>query len=99
MSKISRTRGKNCELGVARFWNGKRNHFEAEDIQHPLLSIECKARTSPPAMIGRWYSQARAATPAGKIPVVQIHEMGAEYSDDLMLIRASDLRDLLGGNQ
>ncbi len=97
MSKISRTRGKSAELQVAHFWNGKRNHFESEDIQHPLLSIEVKARTSPPAMIAKWYSQARAACPDCKIPVVQIHEMGADYTTDLCLIRASDLRDLLGG--
>ncbi len=99
MGKLSRSRGKAAELAIAHFWRGKRNHFESEDIQHLILSIEVKARTAPPAMIGKWFSQAKAASPDGKVPMLQLHEMGADYADDLCIMRASDLRDLLGGAQ
>lgn len=99
MSRISRQRGKAAELSIARYWRGKRNHFEAEDVQHPLLSIECKARSRVSAMVVRWYSQARAACSDGKIACVQVHQLGGDYGNDLVIIRASDLRDLLGGGE
>jgi len=95
MAKISRTRGKNTELRVAKFWGGRRNHFEREDIHHRLLSIEVKGRARIPATLRKWFTQAVGAAPDGKIPVVHIHEAGSDYTDDLCLIRASDLRDIV----
>ena len=32
MSRISRTRGKNTELAIAKELGAKRNHFEVEDL-------------------------------------------------------------------
>ena len=76
MSRISRTRGKMTELAVARFFKAKRNHFEHEDLNHPVLSIEAKHRKQLPKSITNWMSQAVAAAPAGKLPCVVVHEAG-----------------------
>ena len=36
--KIYRNRGRQFEQAVARYMGAHRNHFEAEDIQHRILS-------------------------------------------------------------
>ena len=54
MSRISRTRGKNTELAIAKELGAKRNHFEVEDLSHPILSIEVKHRESIPRTIVKW---------------------------------------------
>jgi len=96
MAKISRTRGKNTELAIAKIMGAKRNHFEAEDLRHPILSIEVKHRKKIPALIKKFMGQSVAACAEDKIPCVVIHEGGAEHVDDLVVMRLYDLEDLVG---
>ncbi len=97
MGKTSRQRGKNNELETARFWGMRRSHFEAHDLTgHPVISVECKARATAIATLVRWISQAINAAPTGKTPVAQFHAMGTRRSHDLVIMRATDLRDLIG---
>lgn len=76
----------------------RRNHFEAEDCQHPLFSIEVKhrSRQNYPARLRNWFEQARAGAPEGKIPLLAIHLAGEIRGNDLVVIRRSDFEDLLG---
>ena len=74
----------------------KRNHFEAEDLCHPILSIEVKHRKKIPTLIKNFMGQAVAAAADDKIPCVVMHEGGAEHVDDLVVMRLYDLEDLIG---
>lgn len=97
MSRTSRQRGKSGELAIAKFWGMKRNHFEASDLKgHGLISIECKVRSKPIISILKWMAQAVAAAPQLKVPVVHFHALGDRHDNDLCIIRAKDLRDLIG---
>lgn len=96
MAKISKTRGKNFELAIAKYLKCKRNHFEKEDLCHPILSIECKHRTELPKLIKKWMAQAEAAAQEGKIACVVMHEERQKYGESLVIMRLKDIRDLLG---
>ncbi|NGX46223.1 MAG: hypothetical protein K940chlam2_01410 [Chlamydiae bacterium] len=96
MSKISRVKGKNTELAIAKIMKAKRNHFEAEDLRHPILSIEVKHRKKLPVLITKFMGQAVAACSDEKIPCVVMHEGGAHHTDDLVIMRLYDLEDLVG---
>ena len=74
----------------------KRNHFEAEDLRHPILSIEVKHRKKLPTLIKQFMGQAVAAAEDDKIPVVIMHEGGSEHVADLVVMRLYDLEDLIG---
>jgi len=97
MGKISRTRGKGFELAIAKYLGCKRNHFESEDLKHPILSVECKHRKELPKSILKWMRQAELAAPEGRIPCVVCHEYQQEYGDSLVIMKLRDIRDLLGG--
>lgn len=77
---------------------GKRNHFEHEDVSHPLFSIECKHRSiqNYPKSVRNWYQQALENTAEGKIPLLAIHLAGEIRGNDLVILRRSDFEDLLG---
>jgi hypothetical protein len=97
MSRLSRQRGKSGELAIAKFWGMVRNHFEASDLRgHPILSIECKVRSNPIMTLLRWMSQARMAAPQGKVPIVHFHVLGDRRENDLIIMKAKDLRDIVG---
>ncbi len=96
MSRISHTRGKNTELAIAKELGAKRNHFEVEDLSHPILSIEVKHRKSIPRTIVKWMSQAEAAAAPEKIPCVVLHEHRKSHLDDLVVMRLGDLKDIVG---
>ena len=83
------------EQAVARYMGGHRNHFEAEDIQHPVLSIECKHRKRHSRMLGKWMAQAEAAAEDGKVPVLVMHEERQEYGHSYAVMRLKDLRGLV----
>jgi len=95
--KISRDRGKRFEQRVAKYLCVKRNHFEAEDVGHWLLSIECKYRTTLPRSVLRWMEQAEKACDyeSGKHPVVVAGEYGKKVTDSLVIMRLKDLDVLL----
>ena len=85
MSWISRTRGKNTELAIAKELGAR-----------PILSIEVKHQKSIPRTIVKWMSQAEAAAAPEKIPCVVLHEHGKSYLDDLVVMRLGDLKDIVG---
>jgi len=58
--RLSRNRGRQFEQAVARYMGGQRNHFESEDIRHPVLSIECKHRKRHSRTLVKWMAQAEA---------------------------------------
>ncbi len=94
--RLSRNRGRQFEQAVARYMGGKRNHFESEDIRHPVLSIECKHRKRHSATLVKWMAQAEAAAEDGKVPVLVMHEERQEYGNSYVVMRLKDLRDLVG---
>lgn len=97
MGSKSRGRGKRGELAIGKFWCCKRNHFEADDLTgHPILSIECKVRQSPIKTISAWLAQAEAAKPDDKVAAVHFHVVGDQHSQDIIIMRATDLRDIVG---
>lgn len=96
MGKISRTRGKNAELGVARYLGAKRQHFEKEDLEHPVLSIQVKHRKQLPKSLVDWMSQAESDAANGKIPCAVLHEERQRYEDSLVVLRLRDLKKILG---
>lgn len=77
---------------------GKREHFEAQDVSHPIFSIESKLRDLKgyPRTVRKWFEQARVNAPKGKVPLLAIHLKGEERGNDLVVIRRSDFEDLLG---
>ena len=96
MGKISRTRGKNVELAVARYMGCRRNHFEREDLSYPILSIEVKHRRAVAKMLVTAMAQAEAAAPDGKVPVVVLHEERQPYAEAFAMMRLRDLREIVG---
>lgn len=97
MGSLSRQRGKRTELAVAKYWGCKRAHFESNDLHgHPCFTIEVKCRQEPIVSIRGWMHQAAQACEAGKAPMVQFHVLGDPISEDLVIMKAKDLRDLVG---
>jgi hypothetical protein len=97
MGSLSRQRGKRTELAVAKYWGCKRAHFESNDLHgHPCFTIEVKCRKTPIATLRSWMHQAINACEPGKAPMVQFHTLGDQIGDDLVIMRAKDLRDLVG---
>lgn len=93
----SRRRGKMVELSVAKIWGCKRAHFEANDLYgHPVVTIEVKGRTRDIVMPRQWLDQAVEAVENGKIPIVHFHWLQHSYDDDIVIMRAKDLRELIG---
>ncbi len=75
---------------------GQRNHFESEDIRHPVLSIECKHRKRHSRMLVKWMAQAEAAAENGKLPVLVMHEERQKCGNSYAVMRLKDLRGLVG---
>lgn len=97
MGRLSRKRGVQVERQVARYWGMKRAHFEPHDLEdHPKVTVEVKGRTRPLKGISAWLEQAEAAAEPGKFGIVHYHEMGRKYEDDICILRASALRQLIG---
>ena len=97
MGSLSRQRGKRAELAVAKYWGCKRAHFESNDLHgHPCFTIEVKCRKAPIITLRMWMHQAENACEGGKVPMVQFHVLGDQHGDDLVIMKAKDLRDLVG---
>ena len=77
---------------------GKREHFEAQDVSHPLFSIESKLRDLKgyPTTVRKWLEQAVRNSPEGKTPLLAIHLKGEGRVNDMVVIRRSDFEDLFG---
>jgi len=65
-----------------------------EDIAAGPLSVEVKSRKQTPAYVQNWMDQA-VENSDGRIPVVHWHRDNARYDNDLIILRAQDLRKLV----
>lgn len=90
---------KRHERQTAKILGGKRisrgNDFSQSlpDIEHPLLSIECKYRAKISGFLKDGLKQAEKYAP-GKIPALVLKERNMRGG--LILLRLSDFQDLFG---
>lgn len=87
------------EKYYADLFNGKRlGTLGKEDINHELLSIECKERATRKGlkMLYDWFEQAEKYS-AGKIPVLATHILNDAYKNDLIVLRLEDFIYLTKG--
>jgi len=92
MSKKGRRRGKTLEKYVAKMFGGERlGLLNKEDVRLEHFSCECKERERLPVSIKKWYAQ--ATKHAGeRIPMVYMHELNRPHGEDLVIIRAEDIK-------
>ena len=96
MAKISKTRGRNFELAVAKFMGCQRAHFKAHDTEgHPVFTFECKKRKEHAKTLMRWWTQAVNATEEGKLPALVMGEFRQLTEEALVVIKLKDLKKLL----
>ena len=90
---------KDLESKVARSLNGRRNSrgndfsLSMPDVEHPLLSIECKYRAKISGFLKDGIRQAEGYHP-DRIPVLVLKEK--HMKGELVVIRLKDLQDLFG---
>lgn len=90
---------KNLERKAAKVLNGKRNSrgmdfsLSIADVEHPLLSIECKYRNKISSFLKDGLKQAERYHP-DKIPVLVLKEK--HMRGELVVIRLSDFQKLFG---
>ena len=92
---------KACERRIAELLEGVRvpvsgsARGDAPDIEHPVISVEVKARAKLPIWIEDAMRQAESCARDGKIPVVVLHEDSRRYADALVKCRFSKFAELL----
>lgn len=97
--KIRMSNWKNLERKAARILNGKRNNrgvdfsLSIADIEHPLLSVECKYRKKISGFLKDGIKQAEKYYP-DKIPVLILKEKNMR--GELVVVRLSDFQNLFG---
>lgn len=90
---------KGLERKAAKALNGKRNSRGNDfslfipDVEHPMLSIECKYRKKISGFLKDGLRQAERYYP-DKIPVLILKEK--HMQGELVVIRLSDFQDLFG---
>ena len=89
---------KNLERKAAKILEGKRNSrgmdfsLSMSDVEHPLLSVECKYRKKISGFLKDGLQQAQKYAPE-KIPVLVLKEK--HMRGELAVLRLSDLKALL----
>jgi len=84
-------------LGGERVGNRGRN---TEDVAHDWLSVEVKTRKSLPAWLREAMAQAEHNSPAGRLPVVVLHQVVQRHDGDLVVLRLGDFTEyMLGPDQ
>ncbi len=85
----NRQRGKECERVIAKMLGGRRvGILGNEDVAHPDYSIEVKSRKKFVAK--GWMEQCKKNNIDSKIPLVVVHEVHKNHSDDLVIINIKD---------
>lgn len=90
---------KKFERRVAAALGGRRvraGERELEDVEHPLLSVECKLIRIMPVCMEEPMVQAERNAPAGKTPVVVVKQKGRPDNNALVLLRFRSFRHLAG---
>ena len=94
---------KSCERRIAELLGGRRvpvsgrTRGDCPDVEHPILSIECKSRKKLPAWIEDAMKQAEASAKDGRLPVVVLHQDRAPYAESLVVLRLEDFASRLKG--
>jgi hypothetical protein len=88
---------KACERRIAgtRVPVSGRARGDTPEIEHPVFSVEVKARAKLPAWTENAMPQAESSARNGKIPVVVLHEGDRRYADALVMCRLSRFVELL----
>lgn len=92
---------KQAERRIAGMLGGERvpvtgrQRGATPDVEHPVLSIEVKARETLPAWLLDALEQARAASGGGRLPVAVLHQDRKPYRDALCVLRLEDLATLV----
>lgn len=99
---MSNSTWKALERKAAKTLNGTRNiergmdyHLSRPDIEHPLLSIECKYRAKISGFLKDGIKQAQGYYPE-KIPVLILKEKGMR--GELAILRLADFQGLIAGD-
>lgn len=90
---------KDHERRIAKRLGGERvgnRGSNTEDVAHPWLSIECKARAMLPGWLTGAMRQAEINAPAGRLPVVIAHQHGDRSDNDLVVMRFGDFVEWFG---
>ena len=86
---------KQTERAIARRLGGRRTGPTGRpgpDVTTDWLSVEVKTRKRLPNWLSSALEQARHG-PAGRLPIVILHQSGRQHSGDLVLMTLQDFRD------
>lgn len=84
---------KSNELWFAKLIGGERGGAvgkEGPDVLHERLAPECKERRRSLRTLDKYMLQATTNAPAGKVPLVVLHTLGASHASDLVVMRVED---------
>lgn len=96
IARSNRRRGKRVQSKVSKLWGEDAKNtgiLGGEDIEHRIFSIESKSRLK--CVIEKWFNQAEANCPTGKIPLVHCHILGKKYDGDYIITRLHDFKGLI----
>lgn len=80
MPRASRT-WKHVELAIARLLNGRRRHFDGQDVECERYSVEVKHGRRLPGNVAEVVHQAQRNTRDRKKPLLVLHPLGAVSCD------------------
>ena len=87
------TTWKQTERAIARRLEGQRIGCTGQatpDVVTDSLSIEVKHRDQLPQWLMAAMAQAVTNAPAGKLPVLILHQSGQRHGNDLVVLRLAD---------
>ncbi len=90
---------KSTERRIARLLHGERTGntgAATEDVAHAWLSVEVKHRRMLPAWLHDALQQAQRNAPAGRLPVVVLHQHGERSTNDVVCVRLANWLDWFG---
>ena len=70
-----------------------------EDVEHPILSGECKLLKSLPKWLIDLWGQTKSNCPAKKIPFACIKQKGLNDKNALVILRFQDFKNLMKGEK
>jgi len=87
---------KAVERRHARMLDCQRTWKELQDSGNEWISIESKERERLPLWLVDAVLQALRNAPAGKLPLVVLHQKGTPYRGDLVVLQLGDFIDWFG---
>ena len=96
---MANTTWKASERAIAKRLGGERvgnRGCNTEDVAHDWLSVEVKTRKSLPAWLRDAMAQAERNAPAGRLPMVVLHQVGQRHDKDLVVLSLGDFETWFG---